>query len=62
MNSTPRKRSPSSKEGDSYRVEGDVLLEKLNEMLGLTLPTKEIDTIGGLILGQLGRPRSRRCA
>ena len=47
---------PIVAEGDSYRVEGDVLLEKLNEMLELKLPTEEVDTVGGLILGQLGRP------
>jgi magnesium and cobalt exporter, CNNM family len=45
-----------AEEGGAWRVEGDVLLEKLNEMLDLSLPAEEIDTVGGLVLGQLGRP------
>jgi CBS domain containing-hemolysin-like protein len=40
----------------AYRVQGDVLLEKLNEELELELPAEEIDTVGGLVLGHLGRP------
>jgi CBS domain containing-hemolysin-like protein len=45
-----------AEEDGAWRVEGDVLLERLNEMLELSLPSEEVDTLGGLVLGQLGRP------
>ena len=45
-----------AEEAGTWRVEGDVLLEKLNEELDLELPAEEVDTVGGLVLGQLGRP------
>jgi CBS domain containing-hemolysin-like protein len=47
---------PIVAEDGAYRVEGDVLLEKLNERFDLELPAEEIDTVGGLVLGELGRP------
>ncbi len=36
-------------------VRGDVLLETLNDRFGLSLPTDEVDTMGGLIWHWLGR-------
>jgi putative hemolysin len=36
------------------RVRGEVQIEDLNELLGLTLPTTEVDTIGGLVTSTLG--------
>lgn len=35
-------------------VRGDVLIEDLNELFGLFLPTEQVDTIGGLISSELG--------
>jgi CBS domain containing-hemolysin-like protein len=37
------------------RVRGEVQIEDLNNLLGLYLPTAEVDTIGGLITSTLGR-------
>lgn len=37
-------------------VSGEVLLEDLNQRFRLSLPTGEVDTIGGLIWHQLGHP------
>lgn len=36
-------------------VRGDVQIEDLNELLGLYLPTANVDTIGGLVTSTLGR-------
>jgi len=36
-------------------VRGEVLIEDLNELLGLYLPTADVDTIGGLVTSALGR-------
>ncbi len=36
------------------RVRGEVQIEDLNDLLGLYLPTAEVDTIGGLITSTLG--------
>lgn len=37
-------------------VRGDMLITSLNDQLGITLPTEAANTIGGLVLDQLGRP------
>ena len=37
------------------RVRGDVQIDMLNELLGLRLPTDEVDTIGGLVFSRLGQ-------
>jgi CBS domain containing-hemolysin-like protein len=37
------------------RVRGDLLIEDLNEALDLSLPTGGVDTIGGLVLTELGQ-------
>ena len=37
------------------RVRGEVQIEDLNDLVGLYLPTAEVDTIGGLITSTLGR-------
>src|SRR5205085_5094821 len=39
---------------DSWRVDGSVAIEELNETLGLQLPVDDWDTVGGLVLGLLG--------
>jgi CBS domain containing-hemolysin-like protein len=36
------------------RVRGDLLIEDLNAALDLNLPTSEVDTVGGLVLAELG--------
>jgi CBS domain containing-hemolysin-like protein len=38
-----------------YLVDGLLAIEDVNERLGLKLDSDEFDTIGGLLLGQLGR-------
>lgn len=40
--------------GDTVQVRGDTLIEDLNEQLNLYLPSEDVDTIGGLILNELG--------
>ncbi len=42
-------------ENQRMLVRGDVLIDDLNELLGLYLPTDEVDTIGGLVGSVLGR-------
>ncbi len=41
--------------GNRVLVRGDWLIEDLNELLDLHLPSAEADTIGGLMLGELAR-------
>lgn len=36
-------------------VRGEMLIEDINDLLGLYLPTKDVDTIGGLVTSELGR-------
>jgi CBS domain containing-hemolysin-like protein len=36
------------------RVRGDLLVEDLNAALDLHLPTRQVDTVGGLVLAELG--------
>jgi CBS domain containing-hemolysin-like protein len=36
-------------------VRGDVQIEDLNELLGIYLPTDNVDTVGGLVTSTLGR-------
>ncbi|MCE7983884.1 MAG: HlyC/CorC family transporter [Caldilinea sp. CFX5] len=42
-------------EDQRLRVRGEVQIADLNDLLGLYLPTAEVDTIGGLITSTLGR-------
>ena len=37
------------------RVRGDVLIDDLNDLLSIFLPSDEVDTIGGLVTSTLGR-------
>ncbi len=37
------------------RVRGDVLIDDLNDLMTIFLPTDEVDTIGGLVTSTLGR-------
>jgi CBS domain containing-hemolysin-like protein len=37
-----------------YIFDGKVLLEEVNEIMGINLPTDEIDTVGGLIFARIG--------
>ncbi len=39
---------------DRVQLRGDFLIDELNEVLDLDLPNVDIDTIGGLVLNQLG--------
>lgn len=41
--------------GDGYVVDASVDLDDLNNELGLRLPKERVDTVGGFILGRLGR-------
>jgi len=43
------------KEGRIY-LRADLLVSDLNEYLGLSLPDEPADTLGGLVLNELGRP------
>lgn len=40
--------------GHRVKVRGDMLISTLNEQLNLDLPTEGVDTIGGLVLSELG--------
>ncbi len=44
----------SLKDGNRMFVRGDVLIDDLNELLGLYLPTEDVDTLGGLVTSELG--------
>lgn len=39
---------------DQILIRGDMLIDELNEILDLYLPSKDFDTIGGLVLNKLG--------
>ncbi len=39
----------------SYRVNGSVPIDELNELLGSDIPHDDWDTVGGFVLGKLGR-------
>lgn len=41
-------------ENNQMHVRGDVLIEDLNELLGIYLPTEPVATVGGLIASELG--------
>ncbi len=41
-------------EDNQMHVRGDVLIEDLNELLGIYLPTEPVATVGGLIASELG--------
>ncbi len=49
--------SPSVKilSGTQVQVRGDMLIDELNEILDLNLPSQDVDTLGGLVLSILGR-------
>ncbi len=37
------------------QVRGDMGVEQLNDLLDLVLPTEEVDTVGGLVVAEMGR-------
>jgi CBS domain containing-hemolysin-like protein len=39
---------------NQVQVRGDMLVDELNELLGLFLPSEDVDTIGGLVLSRSG--------
>jgi CBS domain containing-hemolysin-like protein len=41
-------------DADTFRVDGKVAIDELNELLDVELPDEEWDTVGGLMLGLLG--------
>ncbi len=41
---------------DTYAVDGRILITNVNQYFGLDLPHEDFDTIGGYVLGALGRP------
>ena len=43
------------KEDGSYVVSGIANIEHVNERLGLNLPTEEYDTLGGFVVGKIGK-------
>ena len=43
-------------EGGAYSVDGRIPIQVVNEALGSAFESEDFDTIGGLVLGQLGRP------
>jgi len=40
---------------DEYIVEGSVRIEDINELIGTKIESEEFDSIGGFIIGVLGR-------
>jgi CBS domain containing-hemolysin-like protein len=40
---------------DEYIVSGSVRLEEINDLIGTTIESEEFDSVGGFIIGQLGR-------
>jgi putative hemolysin len=42
----------------SLVVEGHVAIDEVSELLGVKLPTEDFDTIGGFVVGLLGRAPS----
>ena len=43
-------------EGGAYSVDGRIPIQVVNEALGSAFESEDFDTIGGLVLGELGRP------
>jgi CBS domain containing-hemolysin-like protein len=41
---------------DAYAIDGRISISDVNEYFDLDLPTEDFDTIGGYVLGSLGRP------
>ncbi|MEZ4673242.1 MAG: hemolysin family protein [Caldilineaceae bacterium] len=41
-------------ENNRILIRGDILIEDLNDLLGLYLPTDNVDTVGGLVASELG--------
>ncbi len=41
---------------DTYAIDGRISITDVNEYFGLDLPNEDFDTIGGYVLGSLGRP------
>ena len=41
---------------DTYAIDGRIAITEVNEYFGLDLPHEDFDTIGGYVLGSLGRP------
>lgn len=50
----PEKLALVLQDGQRMVVRGEVLIDDLNDLLGLYLPTDEVDTIGGLVTSALG--------
>jgi CBS domain containing-hemolysin-like protein len=42
-------------EEDEYLVSGSVRLDDINELIGTSIESEEFDSVGGFIIGQLGR-------
>jgi CBS domain containing-hemolysin-like protein len=40
---------------DEYIVSGSVRLDEINDLIGTTIESEEFDSVGGFIIGQLGR-------
>jgi CBS domain containing-hemolysin-like protein len=41
---------------DTYAIDGRIPISDVNDYFDLELPTEDFDTIGGFVLGSLGRP------
>jgi CBS domain containing-hemolysin-like protein len=41
---------------DTYAIDGRIPISDVNDYFNLDLPTEDFDTIGGYVLGSLGRP------
>ena len=41
---------------DTYAIDGRIPISDVNDYFDLDLPTEDFDTIGGFVLGSLGRP------
>jgi CBS domain containing-hemolysin-like protein len=41
---------------DAYAIDGRIPISDVNDYFNLDLPTEDFDTIGGYVLGSLGRP------
>ena len=40
---------------DEYVVEGSVRLDDISDLIGVNMESEEFDSVGGLIIGELGR-------
>ena len=40
---------------DEYIVDGSAKLDDISELIGVNMESKEFDSVGGLIIGELGR-------